>query len=346
MRETPDRSLQNCDGVVVGKQLIISEDGDKHLLAVDLTTHEVTIFRDLTRLPGPGLGPITFAEGKFYISTLDQVFSFAPDDPAESYIATVPGNITGIAYQAGRLFVAANHAGVLSEIDLASRTTKVITDNLQYPEGVVVLPRTADTTNQPAGSTVRASDQQSVSLVAFLDRSSPPKPGSVIPQENLQIPADLQACAENLKKIDIAIAKYCKDHGQPPNWLSDLVPNYLSQETLLCPKDSAHSSLSAPDPKLPCSYSWQLSSASSPFMENPIPYRTFKEQQVSIYGGVIPMVRCMHHGSNRILNLSLDGKIYWAALTWESLFRPNPSSAAEQRGSAPCRSAAGDHLIR
>ena len=344
MREVPDSGLQNCDGVVAGNKLIVSEDGSKRLLAIDLDVYEATIFRDLRQLPGSWLGSITFAAGKFYVCTPNQVFSFSPDDPTEHHVATLPDgifNTAGIAHQAGRLFVVANKAGVVYEIDLASGNTKLIADGLQDPRGIVVLPVVADTGGQFTNSPARAPDPGAISVETFLERPFTGKPEFVIPPERLTLPEDMQACGENLREIDAAIQKYRKDHGQPPDWLSDLVPNYVSQETLLCPKDPAHSSLSAPDPKLPCSYSWQLSSASSPFLENPISYRTFKERQVLVYGGVVPMVRCMHHGGTRILNLSLDGQIYWAALTWERLFRPDPSSGAERRGPTTPQAASG-----
>jgi S1-C subfamily serine protease len=654
MRETPDRRLQNCDGVVVGNKLIVSEDGDKHLLAVDLDTYEVTVFRDLSRLPGPWLGRITFAEGRFYICTPNQVFSFSPEDPAERHVTTLPqgiSNITGIAYEAGRLFVVANHAGVLCEIDVASGATKTIVDGLKRPKDIVLLPKTIPGASQPAGSTVPApaakerlpdkpaaastspsailsddsedeaingdqgiaqfskdlaiylgcgavngpgtvvqvdrtgkvlgtirlpgtpyglavsrdglvaavpggrpakvvridgqgkvetlledqqtipnpiaiaadpssgdvliadnktdvllllpsgqakdarkviqikghekhlqnmsvafaqdnyllfggsgpdgiyrfraekaadmgafilrgdgtvaadpsshrwaaalsgelrvfedarelltipyppgkgirrgtvafgpdgvlviglsggqtvwdvflvdqkaktfnamfswnqsrvvslavgrktalqrgqdtsaifqtSKQESVSVATFLDRPSTRQPKFVIPPENLKIPEGLQACVENLRKIDAAVLKYRKDHGKPPGWLSDLVPDYLSQEDLFCPKDPAHTTLYAADPRLPCSYSWQLSSNPAPSSGgSPPPYRVWKDQQARSYGGVVPMVRCIHHGGDKILNLSIDGQIYWSQVAWESLFRSNPPSRVER----------------
>ena len=214
----------------------------------------------------------------------------------------------------------------------SERPTPAVADHTDR----ALLPQVPPLQPQPAENAVRTPVTGPVSVATFLKRPSTEKPGFAIAKENLEFSEDMQSCVENLKKIDGAIVKYHEDHGKPPDWLSDLVPDYLSAETLLCPKDPAHASLSAPDPKLPCSYSWQLSSASSPFMENPVPYRTFKERQVPMYGGVVPMVRCMHHRDSRILNLSIDGRIYWSRLVWESLFQPAiPQSNVERLSNRP-----------
>jgi thiol-disulfide isomerase/thioredoxin len=327
MRRQPDDHLQNTAGTIVDNRLIVSEDGDKRLLAVDLDTYEVTVFRDLKHLPGPWLGAITAAEGKVYLCTPNQVFSFSPDDATEHHVATLPegvGNITGIVYQAGRLFVVANSTGDLHEIDVASGTTRRIAGGLDYPEGLVSLPRTAVAGHQLSSGPILMPDQESVSVETFLKRLPVRKPKYVIPEENLTIPEDLKVCAENLGKIDVAIQKYRKDHGKPPNWLSDLVPSYLGRETSFCPNDPVHSARYSPDPRLPCSYSWQLSSNSIPpgwDASGRISYRDWKDQEAKAFGGVVPMVRCTHHGDDRVLNLSIDGQVYWSQLSWEHMFR-------------------------
>ena len=61
-----------------------------------------------------------------------------------------------------------------------------------------------------------------------------------IPEKNQEIPEHMQACAANLQKIYAAIARYEKDNDKLPDWLSDLVPEYLSKEMLLCPQNPVH----------------------------------------------------------------------------------------------------------
>src|SRR6267154_300681 len=49
-----------------------------------------------------------------------------------------------------------------------------------------------------------------------------------------------EACTKNLKAIYEAIEDYRHDHKDLPNWLSDLVPQYISDATLLvCPSSDA-----------------------------------------------------------------------------------------------------------
>jgi hypothetical protein len=143
----------------------------------------------------------------------------------------------------------------------------------------------------------------------------------------------LEACLGNLRHIHAALVRYRVDHnGQMPNWLSDLVPQYLTSETLLCQTDTTGSSPYNRDPKMRCSYSYEF---------NPTPMalqyqekygkttREWKEKQLKELGDVVPVVRCMHHGA-RVLNLGYGGRPYPSPLKWEkgdsgrSYPRPRP----------------------
>jgi hypothetical protein len=157
----------------------------------------------------------------------------------------------------------------------------------------------------------------------------------VIPEKNLQISEDMQTCAANFRKIQAAIRKYKMDKGELPNWLSDLVPDYLSKKYLLCPNDPIHKSRYSPDPKLPCSYAWEFSSDLIPAGRDPtrrMVNRDWKTQQLKLFGDIVPMVRCMHHGyNNRVLNLSTGGQIYWGDLNWEETFKSDYRFGDESR---------------
>ncbi len=136
---------------------------------------------------------------------------------------------------------------------------------------------------------------------------------SVIPQENLKIPESMRACAASLQKIHAAINAYEKDRGDLPSWLSDLVSDYLSKEILLCPDNADRTEAPYhPDPKLSCSHTYEFSPQS----------RDWKERQVRGFGNVVPIVRCIDHGPEMVLNLSVGGQIYWSALGWEQMFAP------------------------
>jgi thiol-disulfide isomerase/thioredoxin len=179
--------------------------------------------------------------------------------------------------------------------------------------------------------TIWGSDRMSSLTQAHAETSIPPKIN--IPKEKLAIPTDMQACGENLKKIHAALKQYEKDKGQLPNWLSELVPDYLDHETLFCPEDTEHTSLYSSDPKLPCSYGWHFSDKPIQSAWDPTGktrYREFKTEQIKVFGNIVPMVRCYHHGSNRILNLSAGGDLWWGELTWEYNFRPDYASIHPQ----------------
>jgi len=66
-------------------------------------------------------------------------------------------------------------------------------------------------------------------LRAFSQNSPEPKASSLAAEEKA-------GCTENLKAIYQAVEAYRRDHKDLPNWLSDLVPQYLSDANLLvCP---------------------------------------------------------------------------------------------------------------
>jgi len=110
-------------------------------------------------------------------------------------------------------------------------------------------------------------------VVAIPDKKTEtesPKPKSAsqqalrygIPKANLQIPEEMKSCSENLQKIQEALEQYKKDKGELPGFLSDLVPDFLVKESLLCPTHPSKRPPPIPDPKLPCSYGYQYSNTS------------------------------------------------------------------------------------
>jgi len=151
-----------------------------------------------------------------------------------------------------------------------------------------------------------------------------------IPAENLNIPADLESCEENLLKIHAALKKYEKGTGRLPNWLSDLVPVYLSKEALLCPAHPDRIAVNDPDPNLPCSYTYDFRPTRD--SGSGVINRAWKTRQVGKYGDVVPVVRCMSYDSYIALNLSIGGQVYWSQLGWESMFNPNHGEVVPDPG--------------
>ncbi|KPL20864.1 MAG: hypothetical protein AMJ75_11090, partial [Phycisphaerae bacterium SM1_79] len=98
------------------------------------------------------------------------------------------------------------------------------------------------------------------SITAVSDQNSDAGDSHAIPEANLKIPDELKPCAERLRTIYYALKRYEKDKGSMPDWLSDLVPDYLSAEMLIWPEDGPKASPLAAEPHLPCSFGYQYSS--------------------------------------------------------------------------------------
>lgn len=143
-----------------------------------------------------------------------------------------------------------------------------------------------------------------------------------IPKANLEIPKEMAPCAANLRKIYAAIEKHDKDNRCLPGCLSDLSPKTLDAKMLLCPADPNGRSKVNRDPKRPCSYSYEFSSAPAPLVwdeTRTTTCRNWKPAQVTLFGDVVPIVRCDHHGPAP-LNVTVTGRLYWGKPNWEWMF--------------------------
>ena len=143
-----------------------------------------------------------------------------------------------------------------------------------------------------------------------------------IPEANRRIPEALKPCAVNLQAIYAALKAYEVDRGRMPDWLCELVPDYLEAEVLYCPADPAHTTRYWRDPNLPCSYCYELNPSelrSRPPLDKTM--RHYKLAQRRLFGDVVPIVRCFHHGT--ALNLAWDGVLYTSPIYYERLFIPD-----------------------
>ena len=132
IKEQPDNHLQVMDGIVVENKLIISEDGDKNIFAIDLNTYEKTIFKNLSYVPG-WLGSITYHNGTFYVASSQTIYQFTEDSNATAFTTLPEGNIVGITTFGRYLYAAVNFGGKVYRIDLQTKEYKVVADNLHYP---------------------------------------------------------------------------------------------------------------------------------------------------------------------------------------------------------------------
>jgi hypothetical protein len=145
-----------------------------------------------------------------------------------------------------------------------------------------------------------------------------------IPDANLRIPDEVQPCAANLGKLHAAVKKYEKDKGTLPDWLSDLVPDYLDDKDLLCPVHGKVQAAYWPDPKLPCSYTYEFSAgklSNNWGAVSGMVCKDWKTRQVKLFGDVVPMVRCFHQP--HVLSLSSGGQVFQGLEVWERVFMPD-----------------------
>lgn len=145
-----------------------------------------------------------------------------------------------------------------------------------------------------------------------------------------QAAKEKQECIENLRQIFTAIQAYEVVHKDLPNWLSDLVPDFLSNaNVLICPvcrRTGRTEERLLADPKLSSSYLFEFCPVSLGGKLSNHTRREWKRRQMGLLGSVVPIVRCRNHGG--ALNLAFDGRIYEGPPMWEMAYT-NRISAAE-----------------
>ncbi len=125
----------------------------------------------------------------------------------------------------------------------------------------------------------------------------------------------IQKCKHNLTTIGNAIESYRDEHGDYPEWLSDLSPKHLADaNVLLCPADKQNGKplySRAVDPKKPVSYSYEF------FPEQ----RKKLQDTLTMFGDATPLLRCLHHNQKSItktVNLSFGYKVYQSPYSWHN----------------------------
>ena len=131
---------------------------------------------------------------------------------------------------------------------------------------------------------------------------------------------NLKTCAQNLIVIGKALQTYEKEHGDFPEWLSELQPKFLANpEALICPADEDQGVPILPydtDPNLPVSYNYDY---------DPEYYQQWVKKERTVYTDANPIVRCPHHAnpdsdstliSTLYLNLSFSSNIYLSDAFW------------------------------
>ena len=151
----------------------------------------------------------------------------------------------------------------------------------------------------------------------LLAEEPPQKPNETRPDEPAnteQIDKNVEICKQQLLEIGKAVQAYQKEHGDFPEWLSDLHPEYLSDANLLlCPADQRGGEpvfSGNADPKMPVSYGYQFHPE----------YQEGTQLNRVVYGDVIPLARCRHHTNQEFecLNLGFSFKVYPSSGVWQN----------------------------
>jgi hypothetical protein len=133
--ESTDNELQNVNGIVVDNYLIMSEDGHRRIIKINLDTYEKSIFADLSSLGV--LDYVTYAQGRYFVCTPEAIYSLNQQGGALTKLATIPGyNIVGMVVLDNFAYVAVNFAGKIYKVNLNDGSSEVLASGLNYPESI------------------------------------------------------------------------------------------------------------------------------------------------------------------------------------------------------------------
>lgn len=165
-----DWHLQSLDGVVVDNQLVFSEDGEKRLLKIDLTTYQKSIFKDFSSvIPHIWLGAIDFEDGLYYLATSKIIYKFTEMGNPE-IVAELPEiNITGLAVVGQYAYASVNFSGEIYQVNLESGDVNLFASGFNYPQEITYY----DTTLAPAPRPILQSSATSVAFNMTVNEAAP-----------------------------------------------------------------------------------------------------------------------------------------------------------------------------
>lgn len=138
-------------------------------------------------------------------------------------------------------------------------------------------------------------------MVAFC--LAPPKARAISPEDEVQQKATDK---EHLQTIWKALMEYKKSKGHLPDFLSDLVPEFLPDKSVLVSLAPVSGLLGPVDPKLPVSYSYEF--RMEKMGNSGKTFRVLKEGQMRFYGEAVPILRCFAHGG--AMNVAYSGDYF------------------------------------
>lgn len=135
---------QNMHGVVVGDDLIISETGSRKLARINLSTYEVSVFKDLSQLSG-WLGDIEYLDGTYYLTQWESLHEFTETGDPVELVHFGDGSILGVAVVGTSAFVAGRNEtdpneGMIYRVDIPTGTVEVFVQGFHDPYEIEYLP--------------------------------------------------------------------------------------------------------------------------------------------------------------------------------------------------------------
>lgn len=111
-------SRQVMNGIVVGNDLILCENGFQKLLKINLNSYDVSEFRNFSHLNESYLASVAYSDGVYYLGGRNNIYSFKEGEP-EKLVATLPSYANvDIEIDGNYAFVASNFGGKIYKIDL------------------------------------------------------------------------------------------------------------------------------------------------------------------------------------------------------------------------------------
>jgi hypothetical protein len=118
---------------------------------------------------------------------------------------------------------------------------------------------------------------------------------------------------EHMTQIWKAIMEYKKAKGALPDYLSDLVPEFLPDKDVLISPTVPSGLRRKGDPRLQVSYSYEF--RADLMSGGKRTFREAKEEQMEKFGEAVPILRCFAHG--KVMNLTYSGDYFESNLFWE-----------------------------
>jgi len=144
--QLPDASSinQSMHGTLVGDDLIISETGSRKLARVDLSTHETSIFKDLSQLTG-WLGDIEYLDGFYFLTQWESLHKFTETGDPVEIAHFEDGAILGVAVVGTSAFVSSRnetqpYQGRIYRVDLATGNVEMFAEGFHDPYEIEYLP--------------------------------------------------------------------------------------------------------------------------------------------------------------------------------------------------------------